>query len=77
MARVKEKAAKVKQLLADETFKAVMESVKNQQIAVFVDTGSSQEARESAHQIIRALGRIENYINSVLTDEKIFDKNNL
>lgn len=77
MAKVKDRASKVKQLLADETYQLVMESVKNQQIAVFVDTGSSTEARESAHQIIRALGRIENYINSVLTDEKIFDKNNL
>ncbi len=62
MARVKEKAAKVKQLLADETFKAVMESVKNQQIAVFVDTGSSQEARE---QLVHLAPEIEKTANLV------------
>jgi hypothetical protein len=44
---------------------------------VFLDDKSDSDSREAAHQIIRALGKIEDYINTVLTDEAIFDKNNL
>jgi hypothetical protein len=50
--------------------------VKVAQITTFLDARSSQEAREEAHEIIRALDKIEDYINTVLTDEKIFDKTN-
>jgi hypothetical protein len=45
-------------------------------MATFLDARSTQESREEAHQVIRALERIEDYINTVLTDEKIFDKTN-
>ena len=45
-------------------------------MATFLDARSTAESREEAHQIIRALERIEDYINTVLTDEKIFDKTN-
>jgi hypothetical protein len=62
--------------MADDTYQAVIESVKVAQMATFLDAKSSSEAREEAHQIIRALNKIEDYINTVLTDEKIFDKTN-
>ena len=45
-------------------------------MAVFLDPVSSIEDREEAHSIIRALSKIDDYIETVLTDEKIFDKTN-
>jgi len=50
--------------------------VKDRQIAIFLDPASSAEDREEAHSTIRALSKIDTYIESVLTDEKIFDKTN-
>jgi len=61
--------------MADDTYQAVIESVKVAQLATFMDPKSSKDDREEAHQIIRALGKIDDYIATVLTDEIIFDKN--
>jgi len=42
---------------------------------VFLNPHSSVEDRESAHQIVRALAKIEERMAKVLQDEAIFDKN--
>jgi hypothetical protein len=39
-----------------------------------MDPASTTEALDEAHDIIRALSKIEDYINTVLADEAIFDK---
>jgi hypothetical protein len=41
-----------------------------------MNPNSTVEDRDEAHDIVRALSKVEDYINTVLTDEKIFDKNN-
>jgi len=76
MGTVKDKASKLKRLRDDPVFQELMEAVRLVQVNIFLDTNSTTEARDDAHDIVRALGLIDDYINTVLTDEKIFDKHN-
>ena len=76
MGTVKDKASKLKRLRDDSVFQELMEAVRLVQVNIFLDTNSTTEARDDAHDIVRALGLIDDYINTVLTDEKIFDKHN-
>lgn len=76
MASVKDKASKVKRLQNDPVFQEVFEAVKMLQVSIFMNPNSTVEDRDEAHDIVRALSKVEDYINTVLTDEKIFDKNN-
>jgi len=73
---IKDKASKVRQLQNDETFISVIEAVKSKQVAIFLNSNSTEKDLEKAHNVICALSEVKDYINSVLTDEKIFDKNN-
>ena len=76
MAKVKEQASKIKRLIDDPVFKEVIEAVKMLQVNIFMNPDSTTEDRDKAHDVIRALGTIDDYINTVLTDEKIFDNKN-
>ena len=69
-----EKSAKIRTLQADDTFKLVIEEITNQQVAVFVNADSTGEQREEAHNIICALRKIEDYFDSVYTDEAMHDR---
>jgi hypothetical protein len=51
-----------------------MKSVEDAQVEVFKDGASTAAHIERARHIVLALKEIEGYINTVLTDEKIFDK---
>lgn len=44
------------------------------QVSVFLNSQSQIEAINDAHDIIRALDRIEDYFQTVLMEEAIFDK---
>jgi len=76
MAKIKEQASRIKRLIDDPVFKEVIEAVKMLQVNIFMNPDSTTEDRDKAHDIIRALGTIDDYINTVLTDEKIFDNKN-
>jgi len=69
-----EKSAKLRTLQADDTYKSVIEEITNQQVALFVNVDSTQEQREEAHDVIRALRLIEDYFDSVYTDEAMFNR---
>lgn len=72
---IKQRAARARSLLADENFKTVMDELKQEQINVFLNSGSSDsESREEAHSIVSALSKIEARLQSAITDEKVFDK---
>ena len=49
----------------------VITEVTERQINVFLDPDSSTDDRDSAHDIIRAIRAIQDYMDSVLTDEAI------
>ena len=69
-----EKSAKLRTLQADDTFKLVIKEVQEQQIAVFVNADSTEEQRGEAHDVIRALRMIEDYFDSVHTDESMYNR---
>lgn len=76
MTDIKMKASRVKHLKNDEAFTEVIEEVTKTQISVFLNPGSSEDERKKAHDIVCALQAIEDHIDSILSDEKIFDKRN-
>lgn len=65
-----EKASKIKLLKDDETFKEVINGVKQEQISVFTDSNSTIEGIEKAHNIICALDEVETYMNRIITGRK-------
>ena len=69
-----EKSAKLRTLQADDTYKSVIKEITNQQVATFVNVDSTQEQREEAHDVIRALRLIEDYFDSVYTDEAMHNR---
>ena len=69
-----EKSAKMRTLQADDTFKLALKEITEQQVAVFVEADSTGEQREEAHNIICALRKIEDYFDSVYTDEAMHDR---
>ena len=64
-----EKSAKMRTLQADDTFQLALKEITEQQVAVFVNADSTEEQRGEAHDVIRALRMIEDYFDSVHTDE--------
>ena len=68
-----EKSAKMRTLQADDTFQLALKEITEQQIAVFMDASSSLELREEAHDIICALNKIDDYFDSVNTDEVMYN----
>jgi uncharacterized protein (DUF849 family) len=71
---IKEWAGKVRHLQNDPVFSEVLKKIREQQVEVFLNAGSQDSDLMSAHDIIRALDKIEGYFNSVLSEEAIFDK---
>ena len=56
-------------LKADDTFQLALKEITDQQIAVFVNADSTTDQREKAHDMICALRKIDDYFDSVKTDE--------
>jgi hypothetical protein len=71
---IKDQASRIRQLQKDTVFQEVMQAIRDKQVDLFLNPEASQEALVDAHDIIRALGNIETYFNTVLTDEAFFDK---
>ena len=69
-----EKSAKMRTLQADDTFQLAFKEITEQQVAVFVNADSTGEQREEAHTIICALRKIEDYFDSVYTDEAMHNR---
>ena len=68
-----EKSAKMRTLQADDAFQLALKEINEQQVAVFVDADSSTEQREKAHDMICALRKIDDYFDSVKTDEVMYN----
>lgn len=71
---IKEKANRAREIYKDETFKEVLENIREQQTNVFLSNEASMDAIKDAHDIVRALNYIEGYFNTVFADEAIYDK---
>ena len=60
-------------LKADDTFQLALKEITDQQIAVFVNADSTTDQREKAHDMICALRKIDDYFDSVKTDEVMYN----
>ena len=60
-------------LANDQTFKEVMAGCKEKQVRIFLNENSSQEELTEAHAIVRALGKIDDYLQGQ-TNEVAADK---
>lgn len=69
-----ERAAHAKRLREDEAFQSFMQEVRDAQTATFLNPASSQEDRETAHQMIRAIHLINQRIGKAEADWKIEQK---
>jgi len=69
-------AANIKRLINDETFKDVLAEVIERQVSVFLTPDSSTEERDDAHDLVRAIGKISDYMDSILDDEVIKNRRN-
>lgn len=73
---IEQEAAQVRDLMNDPAWKAAIQRVTDNQIAVFRNSNSSQDDRERAHNIICALDEIASELVSVLTNEKVAQARN-
>ena len=71
-------AADVQRLLNDDVFKEVLKRVRDDQIAIFVNSGRwDVEEREDAKHILRAMDKVEQALQAVKSDEAIKEKRKL
>jgi hypothetical protein len=68
-----EKSARMKTLQADDMFQLALKEITEQQVAVFVNAHSTSDEREEAHNLICALQKIDDYFDSVKTDEAMYN----
>ena len=70
----KDKANAYKRLLADDTFKLVLDEVREGQVGIFLNPNSDGEEREKAHNIVIALQSVIDYMDGVIASDIIDDK---
>lgn len=67
----------VRRLLQDPTFSAILDKVRADQCAVFLNSTSQDVGlREEAHSIVRATYKIEQALQAVLTEETMQERKN-
>ena len=71
---VKEKSARIRTLMKDDTFQDVVSEIIERQVSVFLDPNSSTEERDDAHDIVRAIEKVKAYMESVIADEVIHNR---
>ena len=70
----KDQAHQMRRIANDDTFKDMIRDIKELQTAVFLDSSATMEQIEQAHHVIKGVGKIEAYIQSILDEEAIYDK---
>ena len=76
MSKIKDRAGQLRRLQNDETFKGLMEEVRQQQIDLFLDSSATIIEIEKARAIIAALDSINGIIQSGLDAEAVYDAKN-
>jgi hypothetical protein len=70
---VRARAARLSQLLANETYQELRGLVYQTQVGVFTNPRSTLEAREEAHAVLRALDAMDRQITKAVGDAKMLD----
>ncbi len=76
MSKVKDRAARMRNLMRDEAFKELMQGVRTEQVGVFLDSNATIEDINQAHDMVKCLEKIERFIQAALDDEAVYDKQN-
>ena len=71
MSKVKDRAQRFKRLLADETFQEIMEFIKNEQVAVFLDSNATIDDIDKAREIVLGLDEVQRVIRAAIDDEAV------
>ena len=73
---IRKEAARARTLQNDETFKSLIDKVREEQVSLFLNSSAEMvEQREDAHAMVRALNTIEGFLQAAIDDEKMFDRN--
>jgi len=71
MSKVKERAQRFKRLLGDETFQEIMEFIKSEQVAVFLDSSATIDDIDKAREIVLGLDEVQRVIRAAIDDESV------
>jgi hypothetical protein len=74
MSKVKERAQRFKRLLADETFQEIIEFIKQEQIAVFLDSSATIEDIDKAREVVLGVDEVQRVIRAAIDDEAVENK---
>lgn len=74
MSKVKERAQRFKRLLADETFQEIIEFIKGEQIAVFLDSNATIEDVDKAREVVLGVEEVQRVIRAAIDDEAMENK---
>ena len=74
MSKVKERAQRFKRLLADETFQEIIEFIKQEQIAVFLDSSATIEDVDKAREVVLGVEEVQRVIRAAIDDEAMENK---
>lgn len=74
MSKVKERAQRFKRLLADETFQEIIEFIKDEQIAVFLDSSATIDDIDKAREIVLGVEGVQRVIRAAIDDEAVENK---
>lgn len=71
----KDKANALKRLTEDDTFNMLIQDVKERQVQVFLNPNSNGAERDEAHHVVVAINKIVDYIDAVIADDIMNDRN--
>ena len=71
---VSDKANGIKRIQADPIFDVLFDEIKQEQINVFMSPASSSEERETAHNMVVAIGLILSKMDAMIAAEKMQNK---
>jgi len=74
MSKVKERAQRFKRLLADDTFQEIVEFIKQEQIAVFLDSNATIEDIDKAREVVLGVDEVQRVIRAAIDDEAVENK---
>jgi hypothetical protein len=64
MSKIKDRAARMRNLMRDEAFKELMQGVRTEQVGVFLDSNATIEDINQAHDMVKCLEKIERFIQN-------------
>ena len=71
MSKITERAQRIKRLLGDETFQEIMEFIKSEQVAVFLDSSATIDDIDKAREIVLGLDEVQRVIRAAIDDESV------